>query len=129
MLTMWFGESEANVREVFDKTRQAAPCVLFFNELDFIAKSRGGSVGDGGGTGDRVINQILTEMDGMGNKKNLFFIGATNRSDIIDSAILRPGWLDQLIYISLPDENSRIAILKATVICENHRWLKTLILT
>merc|ERR1712042_281543 len=113
MLTMWFGESEANVREVFDKARQAAPCVLFFDELDSIAKSRGGSVGDGGGAGDRVINQILTEMDGMNSKKNVFIIGATNRPDIIDSAILRPGRLDQLIYIPLPDEPSRFAILKA----------------
>merc|ERR1711942_379923 len=69
--------------------------------------------GDGGGASDRVINQILTEMDGMGSKKNVFIIGATNRPDIIDSAILRPGRLDQLIYLSLPDEPSRLAILKA----------------
>lgn len=115
MLTMWFGESEANVREVFDKARQAAPCVLFFDELDSIAKSRGGSVGDAGGAADRVINQILTEMDGMSNKKNVFIIGATNRPDIIDSAILRPGRLDQLIYIPLPDDKSRIQILKANL--------------
>uniref|UniRef100_F6VLN4 Transitional endoplasmic reticulum ATPase n=1 Tax=Ciona intestinalis TaxID=7719 RepID=F6VLN4_CIOIN len=115
MLTMWFGESEANVREVFDKARQAAPCVLFFDELDSIAKSRGGNVGDGGGAGDRVINQILTEMDGMSSKKNVFIIGATNRPDIIDSAILRPGRLDQLIYIPLPDEKSRIQILRANL--------------
>jgi len=115
MLTMWFGESEANVREVFDKARQAAPCVLFFDELDSIAKARGGNVGDAGGAADRVINQILTEMDGMNNKKNVFIIGATNRPDIIDPAILRPGRLDQLIYIPLPDENSRMAILKANL--------------
>uniref|UniRef100_A0A915EJQ9 AAA+ ATPase domain-containing protein n=1 Tax=Ditylenchus dipsaci TaxID=166011 RepID=A0A915EJQ9_9BILA len=91
LLTMWFGESEANVRDVFDKARAAAPCVLFFDELDSIAKARGGSVGDAGGAADRVINQILTEMDGMSSKKNVFIIGATNRPDIIDSAILRPG--------------------------------------
>jgi len=83
--------------------------------LDSIAKSRGGSVGDAGGAADRVINQILTEMDGMGSKKNVFIIGATNRPDIIDSAILRPGRLDQLIYIPLPDEKSREAILKANL--------------
>lgn len=93
----------------------AAPCVLFFDELDSIAKSRGGSAGDGGGASDRVINQILTEMDGMGAKKNVFIIGATNRPDIIDSAILRPGRLDQLIYIPLPDEPSRMSILKANL--------------
>jgi transitional endoplasmic reticulum ATPase len=115
LLTMWFGESEANVRDVFDKARMAAPCVLFFDELDSIAKSRGGSAGDGGGASDRVINQILTEMDGMGAKKNVFIIGATNRPDIIDSAILRPGRLDQLIYIPLPDDASRISILKANL--------------
>merc|ERR1711990_931029 len=115
LLTMWFGESEANVRDVFDKARQAAPCVLFFDELDSIAKSRGGNSGDAGGASDRVINQILTEMDGMGSKKNVFIIGATNRPDIIDPAILRPGRLDQLIYIPLPDEGSRMAILKSNL--------------
>ena len=92
----------------------AAACVLFFDELDSIAKSRGGNIGDGGGTADRVINQVLTEMDGMSSKKNVFIIGATNRPDIIDPAILRPGRLDQLIYIPLPDEPSRISIMKAT---------------
>merc|ERR1711884_393251 len=115
LLTMWFGESEANVRDVFDKARSAAPCVLFFDELDSIAKSRGGTSGDAGGASDRVINQILTEMDGMGSKKNVFIIGATNRPDIIDPAILRPGRLDQLIYIPLPDEGSRMAILKSNL--------------
>ncbi|KAI9316213.1 transitional endoplasmic reticulum ATPase [Dichotomocladium elegans] len=113
LLTMWFGESEANVRDVFDKARAAAPCVMFFDELDSIAKARGGSMGDAGGAGDRVLNQILTEMDGMNAKKNVFVIGATNRPDQIDPALLRPGRLDQLIYIPLPDENSRLNILQA----------------
>lgn len=115
LLTMWFGESEANVREVFEKARAAAPCVLFFDELDSIAKSRGGSGGDGGGASDRVINQVLTEMDGMGAKKNVFIIGATNRPDIIDGAVLRPGRLDQLIYIPLPDQGSRHNIFKSAL--------------
>jgi len=115
LLTMWFGESEANVREIFDKARGAAPCILFFDELDSIARSRGSSAGDAGGAGDRVINQILTEMDGMGPKKNVFIIGATNRPDIIDPAILRPGRLDQLIYIPLPDEGSRMGVLRAVL--------------
>jgi len=115
LLTMWFGESEANVRDIFDKARSASPCVLFFDELDAIAKSRGSSLGDAGGAADRVINQILTEMDGMGAKKNVFIIGATNRPDIIDPAILRPGRLDQLIYIPLPDQGSRTNILKAAL--------------
>jgi len=113
LLTMWFGESESNVRELFDKARGAAPCVLFFDELDSIARARGSSGGDAGGAGDRVINQILTEMDGMGAKKSVFIIGATNRPDIIDPAVLRPGRLDQLIYIPLPDEGSRMNILKS----------------
>jgi len=115
LLTMWFGESEANVREVFDKARQSAPCVLFFDELDSIAKARGGGGGDAGGAGDRVINQILTEMDGVGSKKQVYIVGATNRPDILDPAITRPGRLDQLIYIPLPDEPSRVAIINAVL--------------
>ena len=73
------GESEANVREIFDKARQSAPCVLFFDELDSIANQRGSSSGDAGGAADRVLNQLLTEMDGMNSKKTVFIIGATNR--------------------------------------------------
>jgi len=115
LLTMWFGESEANVRDVFEKARQAAPCVLFFDELDSIAQQRGGSQGDGGGAADRVMNQLLTEMDGVGAKKNVFIIGATNRPDIIDTALMRPGRLDQLIYIPMPDYESRLSILRATL--------------
>jgi len=113
LLTMWFGESEANVREIFDKARTAAPCILFFDELDSIAKSRGGSLGDAGGAGDRVMNQLLTEMDGVQVQKMVFFIGATNRPDIIDSALMRPGRLDSLVYIGLPDFEARINIFKA----------------
>uniref|UniRef100_A0A7S3UCW8 Uncharacterized protein n=1 Tax=Picocystis salinarum TaxID=88271 RepID=A0A7S3UCW8_9CHLO len=114
LLTMWFGESEANVREIFDKARQSAPCVLFFDELDSIANQRGSSAGDSGAA-DRVINQLLTEMDGMNAKKTVFIIGATNRPDIIDTALLRPGRLDQLIYIPLPDDASRLQIFKANL--------------
>ncbi len=115
LLTMWFGESEANVRDVFAKARAAAPCVLFFDELDSIAQQRGGSSGDGGGAADRVMNQLLTEMDGVGAKKNVFIIGATNRPDIIDAALMRPGRLDQLIYIPMPDYESRLSILRAVL--------------
>lgn len=93
LLTMWFGESEANVREIFDKARGAAPCVLFFDELDSVGQARGSNSGDSGGS-DRVLNQLLTEMDGAGVKKDLFFIGATNRPDILDEALIRPGRLD-----------------------------------
>lgn len=115
LLTMWFGESEANVREVFDKARQSAPCVLFFDELDSIGIQRGSGNGGGGEASDRVINQLLTEMDGIGSKKSVFIIGATNRPDILDDALLRPGRLDQLVYIPLPDLKSRISILKSVL--------------
>lgn len=115
LLTMWFGESEANVREVFDKARSAAPCILFFDELDSIAKARGGSAGDAGGAGDRVMNQLLTEMDGVNAQKLVFFVGATNRPDIIDPALMRPGRLDSLIYIGLPDFGARVSVFKANL--------------
>jgi len=115
LLTMYFGESEANVRDTFAKARAAAPCVLFFDELDSIAQQRGNSQGDAGGAGDRVMNQLLTEMDGVGAKKNVFIIGATNRPDIIDAALMRPGRLDQLIYIPMPDYESRLSVLKAVL--------------
>jgi transitional endoplasmic reticulum ATPase len=115
LLTQWFGESEANVRELFDKARAASPCILMFDEIDSIAKARGGGGAGGSEAGDRVINQILTEIDGVGARKNVFVIGATNRPDVLDPAIIRPGRLDQLIYIPLPDLKSRIAIFKAAL--------------
>ena len=99
LLNMWFGGSEANVRDLFDKARAASPCILFFDEMDSIARSRGGGGGGGGSsdTSDRVINQILSEIDGIGGGKTLFVIGATNRPDILDPGIMRSGRLDQLI--------------------------------
>jgi transitional endoplasmic reticulum ATPase len=113
LLSMWFGESESNIRDIFDKARAAAPCVVFLDELDSIAKARGGSVGDAGGASDRVVNQLLTEMDGMTSKKNVFVIGATNRPEQLDPALCRPGRLDSLIYVPLPDEAGRLGILSA----------------
>jgi transitional endoplasmic reticulum ATPase len=116
LLNMWFGGSEANVRNLFDKARAASPCILFFDEMDSIARSRGGGGGGGSSeTSDRVINQILSEIDGMGSGKTLFIIGATNRPDILDPGIMRPGRLDQLIYIPLPDFESRVSIFKANL--------------
>ena len=106
-------EDQGKVRDIFDKARQAAPCVLFLDEIDSIASSRGGQ-GDGGAS-DRVVNQILTEMDGIGEKKQVFVVGATNRPDILDPAITRPGRLDQMIYIGLPDEPSRKSIIDAVL--------------
>merc|ERR1711936_1563772 len=87
----------------------------FFDELDSIGTARGSSQGDAGGAGDRVMNQLLTEIDGVGVKKNVFFIGATNRPELLDEALLRPGRLDQLIYIPLPDLPARQNILEATL--------------
>mmetsp|Transcript_10113 Transcript_10113/g.13486 ORF Transcript_10113/g.13486 Transcript_10113/m.13486 type:complete len:330 (+) Transcript_10113:2228-3217(+) len=115
LLNMWFGGSEANVRELFDKARAASPCILFFDEMDSIARARGSGAGGSSETSDRVINQILSEIDGMGSGKTLFVIGATNRPDILDPGIMRPGRLDQLIYIPLPDKESRVSIFKANL--------------
>jgi len=113
LLSMWFGESESNVRQLFDKARGAAPCILFFDEIDSIAKPRGGGGAGGSDSGDRIVNQILTEIDGVGAKKSVFVIAATNRPDMLDSAVMRPGRLDQLVYLPLPDHESRCAIFRA----------------
>ena len=113
LLSMWFGESEQNVRELFNKARGAAPCILFFDEIDSIAKPRGSSQSGGGEAGDRIVNQILTEVDGVGSKGSVFIIAATNRPDMLDPALSRPGRLDQLVYLPLPDFDSRLAIYKA----------------
>jgi transitional endoplasmic reticulum ATPase len=114
LLTMWVGESESNVRAVFDKARSAAPCVLFFDEIDSIASARGMNQGDSG-VGDRVLNQLLTEMDGMNPKKNVFIIAATNLPDKLDKALIRPGRLDKIVYIPPPDKESRVSVLKASL--------------
>ncbi|KAJ1378188.1 P-loop containing nucleoside triphosphate hydrolase [Sesbania bispinosa] len=111
LLTMWFGESEANVREILIRPGNRLHACFSLMNLTLLQPS---SVGDAGGAADRVLNQLLTEMDGMTAKKTVFIIGATNRPDIIDPALLRPGRLDQLIYIPLPDdETSRLQIFKA----------------
>ena len=90
LLNMYIGESEANVRRVFTKAREAKPCVVFFDELDSVAPKRGDK-GDSGGVMDRVVSQLLAELDGMGSSGEVFVIGATNRPDLLDSALLRPG--------------------------------------
>jgi len=113
LLSMWFGESESNVRQLFDKARGAAPCILFFDEIDSIAKPRGSGSGGGSDSGDRIVNQILTEIDGVGARKSVFVIAATNRPDMLDSAVMRPGRLDQLVYLPLPDFEARVSIFRA----------------
>ena len=111
LLSKWVGESEKGVREVFRKARQAAPCIIFFDELDAIAPTRGGEHGDSHVT-ERVISQFLTEMDGLEILTNVVVIGATNRPDIIDPALLRPGRFDRILYVAPPDRDSRLQIIK-----------------
>jgi transitional endoplasmic reticulum ATPase len=111
LLSKWVGESEKGVREIFRKARQAAPCIIFFDELDAIAPTRGGDHGDSHVT-ERVISQFLTEMDGLEILTNVVVIGATNRPDIIDPALLRPGRFDRILYVPPPDRESRLQIIK-----------------
>jgi transitional endoplasmic reticulum ATPase len=111
LLSKWVGESEKGVREVFRKARQAAPCIIFFDEIDAIAPRRGGDFGDSHVT-ERLISQLLTELDGLEILTNVIVIGATNRPDIIDPALLRPGRFDRLLYVPPPDRDSRIQIIK-----------------
>ncbi|MFL6503501.1 MAG: CDC48 family AAA ATPase [Nitrososphaera sp.] len=106
LISKWVGESEKGVREVFRKARQAAPCVIFFDELDAVAPRRGGSDGDGHVT-ERVISQMMTELDGLEDLKGVVVIGATNRPDIIDEALLRPGRFDRLLEVPPPDKDAR----------------------
>jgi len=110
-LSKWVGESEKAVRETFRKARQAAPSVIFLDEIDSIVPARGGSTADSHVT-ERVISQILTELDGLESLNSVIVIAATNRPDIIDPALLRPGRFDRLIKIGLPDELARQEILK-----------------
>lgn len=110
LLSKWVGESEKGVREVFRKSRQAAPCIIFFDEMDAIAPIRGNN-GDSHVT-ERVISQLLTELDGLEILTNVIVIAATNRPDIIDPALLRPGRFDRLLYVPPPDRDSRVQIIK-----------------
>jgi transitional endoplasmic reticulum ATPase len=110
-LSKWVGESERAVRDIFRKARQAAPTVLFFDEMDSIAPARGSGSSDSHVT-ERMISQILSEMDGLESLHNVVVIAATNRPDIIDPALLRPGRFDRMIEIGMPDQEARLDILK-----------------
>eukprot|EP00899_Mesostigma_viride_P024542 jgi/Mesvir1/5272/Mv15383-RA.2 len=114
LINMYVGESEKNVREVFDKARNSRPCVVFFDELDALAPARG-VAGDSGGVMDRVVSQLLAEIDGLqGAAQDLFVIGATNRPDLIDSALLRPGRFDKLLFVGVAsDVDSCLRVLEA----------------
>lgn len=110
VLSKWVGESERAVREIFKKARQSAPCVVFFDELDAIAPKRGARF-DAGVT-ERVVNQLLTEMDGIVTLRRVVVMAATNRPDILDTALLRPGRFDRVVYVPPPDVKARLEILK-----------------
>ena len=110
LLSKWVGESERGIREIFKRARQSAPCVIFFDEIDSIAPIRGA----GGETAvtERVVSQLLTELDGMENMHGVVVLAATNRADMIDPALLRPGRLDKIIQIPLPDKESRKSVIE-----------------
>ncbi|XP_064504176.1 nuclear valosin-containing protein-like [Pseudopipra pipra] len=109
LLNMYVGESERAVRQVFQRARNSAPCVIFFDEVDALCPRRSDRES---GASVRVVNQLLTEMDGLENRQQVFIMAATNRPDIIDPAILRPGRLDKTLYVGLPPPEDRLAILK-----------------
>lgn len=114
LLNQYVGASEKAVRQVFARAGASAPCVVFFDELDALCPKRG-SGADSSQVSERVVNQLLTEMDGLEGRKQIFVIAATNRPDIIDPAMLRPGRLDKLLYVSLPDANGRESIMQTLI--------------
>jgi transitional endoplasmic reticulum ATPase len=111
VFSKWVGESEKAIREVFRKARMAAPSVIFFDEMDSLVPRRGLGFGDSG-VSERVISQLLTEMDGIVTLEDIVVIAATNRPDLVDPAVLRPGRFDRLIYVPEPDEKSKLQIFK-----------------
>ncbi|XP_075161331.1 nuclear valosin-containing protein-like smid isoform X2 [Haematobia irritans] len=112
LMNMYVGESERAVRACFQRARNSSPCVIFFDEFDSLCPKR--SDGNEGGSGTRVVNQLLTEMDGVEDRQGVYILAATNRPDIIDPAILRPGRLDTILYVGLPEQQDRLEILKAS---------------
>jgi ribosome biogenesis ATPase len=112
LLDKYVGESEKAVRLVFERARSSSPCIVFFDELDSLVPRRGSDAG-GGGVTERVVNQLLTEMDGLESRRSVFVIAATNRPELIDPAMMRPGRLDKLLFVPLPGPEDRVLILKA----------------
>jgi len=111
LLSKWVGESERGVREIFHKARLAAPCVVFMDEIDSLVPTRGGGMSDNQVT-ERVVSQVLTELDGLEELNDVIIIGATNRPELIDQALLRPGRFDKLLYVPVPDLEARKEIFK-----------------
>uniref|UniRef100_G3Q7L6 Peroxisomal ATPase PEX6 n=1 Tax=Gasterosteus aculeatus aculeatus TaxID=481459 RepID=G3Q7L6_GASAC len=115
LINMYVGQSEENIREVFSRARSAAPCVVFFDELDSLAPSRGRS-GDSGGVMDRFVSQLLAELDALQSAVGVFVIGATNRPDLLDQSLLRPGRFDKLVYVGInEDRASQLQVLQAVL--------------
>ncbi|XP_059191395.1 peroxisomal ATPase PEX6 [Centropristis striata] len=115
LINMYVGQSEENIREVFCRARSAAPCVVFFDELDSLAPSRGRS-GDSGGVMDRVVSQLLAELDALHSSVGVFVIGATNRPDLLDQSLLRPGRFDKLVYVGINEDRvSQLQVLQAVL--------------
>ncbi|UPV74700.1 CDC48 family AAA ATPase [Halorussus limi] len=112
LLSKWVGESEKGVREVFSKARENAPTVVFFDEIDSIATERGSGGGGGAEVSERVVSQLLTELDGLEELEDVVVIATSNRPDLIDSALLRPGRLDRHVHVPVPDEEARKAIFE-----------------
>ena len=111
LLSMYVGESERGLRDVFRKARQAAPCIIFFDEIDALASARS-SAGNDSGVGARVLSQLLTELDGIEELKGVFVLAATNRPDLLDPALLRPGRFDIQLEIAMPDRAAREKIFQ-----------------
>ena len=109
LISKWVGESEKHVREIFKKARQVSPSIIFFDEFDSISKMRGVSMSD---TTEKVVNQLLTELDGIEELEKVIVLAATNRKDLIDSALIRPGRIDSIIELKIPDKESREEIFK-----------------
>ena len=110
ILSKWVGESEKAVREIFKKAKQAAPCIVFFDEIDSVASVRG--METGARVGERVLNQLLTEMDGLEELHNVTVIAATNRPELLDPALVRPGRFDKVLLVQAPDDTARLEIFK-----------------
>ena len=112
LLNKYVGESERAIRLLFIRAKNSSPCIIFFDELDALVPKRSN---ENNNSSERVVNQLLTEMDGLEDRKQIFIIAATNRPDIIDPAMLRPGRLDKLLYVPLPEKNDRISILETLI--------------
>ena len=112
LLSKWYGESEKRIAEFFQRARQVPPAIIFFDEMDSLAPVRGSSIGEPQVT-ERIVNQLLAEMDGMQELKGVVVLGATNRPDMVDPALLRPGRFDELVYVTIPDAAARRQIFRA----------------